>query len=77
VSYGQITEGESDLVTVSKDSVDGWKKGGYFALNGSQVSLTNWVAGGQNSVSINALFGLYANWKKESKTWENSLDFGY
>ncbi len=77
MAYGQITEGEEDLVKVSKDTVDGWKKGGYFSLNGSQVSLTNWVAGGQNSVSINSLFGLYANLKKGSMTWENSLDFGY
>ena len=77
MAYGQTTEGEEDLVTVSKDTVDGWKKGGYFSLNGSQVSLTNWVAGGQNSVSINSLFGVYANLKKGSMTWENSLDFGY
>ncbi len=77
MAYGQITEGEADLVKVSKDTIDGWKKGGYFSLNGSQVSLTNWVAGGQNSVSINSLFGLYANLKKGSMTWENSLDFGY
>ncbi|MFT5822306.1 MAG: hypothetical protein ACI8ZM_003562 [Crocinitomix sp.] len=77
LAYGQTTEGEEDLVKVSKDTIDGWKKGGYFGLNGSQVSLTNWVAGGQNSVSINSLFGLYANLKKGSMTWENSLDFGY
>ncbi|MDG1914437.1 MAG: DUF3078 domain-containing protein [Crocinitomix sp.] len=77
MAFGQITEGEDDLVTVCKDTVDGWKKGGYFSLNGSQVSLTNWVAGGQNSVSINSLFGLYANLKKGPMTWENSLHFGY
>lgn len=73
----QVTEGEKDLVSVSKDTVDGWKKGGYYALNGSQVSLTNWVAGGQNSIAINSLFGLYANLKKGNMTWENSFDFGY
>lgn len=77
ISFGQVTDGEKDLTSVSKDTVDGWKKGGYFSLNGSQVSLTNWVAGGQNSVSINSLFGLYANLKKGKMTWENSFDFGY
>lgn len=76
-SFGQVTDGESELIKVSKDTVDGWKKGGYFSLNGTQVSLTNWVAGGQNSVSVNGLFGLYANLKKGFITWENSLDFGY
>ena len=77
LSFGQVTDGEKDLTTVSKDTVDGWKKGGYFSLTGSQVSLTNWVAGGQNSVAINSLFGLYANLKKGSMTWENSMEFGY
>lgn len=77
MSFAQVTEGEEELVTVNKDTVDGWKKGGYFSLTGSQVSLTNWVAGGQNSVSVNSLFGLYADLKKGKMTWENSLDFGY
>lgn len=76
-AFGQVVDAEKDLITVSNDSIDGWKKGGYFSLNGSQVSLTNWVAGGQNSVSVNSLFGLYANLKRGSMTWENSLDFGY
>jgi hypothetical protein len=77
VAFGQTTEGEKELIKVSKDTVDGWKKGGFFSLNGTQVSLTNWVAGGQNSVSVNGLFGLYANLKKGPMTWENSFDFGY
>lgn len=77
VSFGQVTDGEKDLQTVSKDTTNGWKKGGYFSLTGSQVNLTNWVAGGQNSVSLNSLFGLYANLRRGNMTWENSLDFGY
>jgi len=77
MSYSQVTDLEANVKKESVDTLDGWKKGGYFALNGSQVSLTNWVAGGQNSISINSLFGLYANLKKGSVTWENSLDFGY
>lgn len=77
VAFGQNTESEKDLITESNDTLDGWKKGGYFGLNGSQVSLTNWVAGGQNSVSVNSLISLYANLKRGNMTWENSFDFGY
>ena len=33
-----------------KDSLDGWKVGGVTSLNLTQTSLTNWSAGGQNSV---------------------------
>lgn len=65
VGFCQVTELEEDVKTQSKDTLDGWKKGGYFSLNGSQVSLTNWVSGGQNSISINSLAGVYANLKRE------------
>lgn len=77
LSFAQVTEGEKELTTVNTDTVDGWSKGGYFSLNGSQTSLTNWVAGGQNSVTVNGLFGVYADLKRGSMTWENSLDLGY
>lgn len=77
IAFGQVVDAEKDLVKVNSDTINGWKKGGYFAINGSQVSLTNWVAGGQNSLSLNSLFGLYANLKQDNVTWENSLDFGY
>ena len=75
--FCQVIELEEGVKKQSKDTLDGWKKAGYFALNGSQVSLTNWVAGGQNSVTINGLAGVSANLKKGSMTWENSLDLGY
>jgi hypothetical protein len=76
-TFAQVAEGETKLKKEYSDTLDGWKKGGYFSLNGTQVSLTNWVAGGENSVSVNGMFGLYANLKKGSNTWENSLTFAY
>ncbi len=54
-----------------------WKKGGSASLNFSQVSLTNWSAGGENSLSAIALVNLFANYKKDKNTWENTLDMGY
>lgn len=59
------------------DTTKYWKKGGSFALNFSQVSLTNWAAGGQNSVAFNGLLNLYANYKKENVEWSNTIDMGY
>lgn len=76
-AYGQITDGEGALKTVRKDAVDGWKKGGSASLTGSQTSLTNWNAGGQNSLSLNSLVNLNANWKKGPNMWDNSLVLGY
>ena len=63
--------------THSADTINGWKKGGVFTATLSQTSLTNWVSGGQNSLSINGLFSGFANYKKDKSVWDNSLDLGY
>lgn len=54
-----------------------WRKGGLIALNFSQVSLTNWSAGGQNSISGNGLINYFSNYKKGKNAWDNNLDLGY
>jgi hypothetical protein len=77
ITFGQTTEPESKLRTQNIDTVFGWKKGGVAVLNISQTSLTNWAAGGQNSLSINGFFSIYAKLKKENSFWDNSLDLGY
>lgn len=73
----QVTEKEGDLRTLKTDSVDGWKKGGLFTLTFSQVSLSNWAAGGENSYSGNIMLNSFANYKKGKLSWDNVLDFGY
>lgn len=58
----------------ASDSLDGiWQRSGVFTLNMSQVSLTNWAAGGFNTVSGIAMFNGAANWKKGRRAWDNSL----
>lgn len=74
---GQVTDAEKALRTVKKDSTQGWKKGGVIAVNLAQTSLTNWAAGGQNSVAVNGIFSGFANYKKNRSVWDNSLDVGY
>ncbi|MDP4679683.1 MAG: DUF3078 domain-containing protein [Cyclobacteriaceae bacterium] len=54
-----------------------WKVGGVTSLAFSQVSLTNWVAGGNNSVAFNSYFNLFADYAKDRSIWENSIEFGY
>ena len=58
-----------------KDTV--WRKGGLIAINFSQVSLTNWAAGGQNSIAGNAIINYFANYKRGKNSWDNYLDLGY
>ena len=77
ISFGQITDTEKDLRDNKLDTLDGWRTGGLISITGSQVSLTNWNAGGQNSISVNSLISVFANYKKGKAQWENSLDLGY
>lgn len=73
----QITDAEKSLRSVSKDTTEGWKTGGVFGANFTQVSLTNWAAGGQNSISLNGLMNLFANYKKGESSWDNVLNLTY
>lgn len=59
------------------DTTRHWKSGGSTAINFSQVSLTNWAAGGENSVSGTFLFNAFMNYTKGKTAWENTLDVGY
>jgi hypothetical protein len=76
-SSAQVTEGEKKLRTQSTDTIQGWKTGGVIAINLAQTSLTNWVAGGQNSVATNGILSVSANYKRNKSVWVNTLDMGY
>ncbi len=54
-----------------------WKKGGLSSLTFTQVSLNNWAAGGDNSVSLAGFATLYADYQKDKITWTNTLEMGY
>lgn len=54
-----------------------WRKGGLFSLTLNQVSLTNWSAGGQNSISGNSVVNYFANYRSGKNSWDNLIDLGY
>ncbi|WP_224744095.1 DUF3078 domain-containing protein [Pontibacter aquaedesilientis] len=54
-----------------------WNFGGTGTVNFSQVGLSNWAAGGQNSMSVLGILNLYGNYKKGKNTWNNTLDLTY
>ena len=74
---GQVTEGEKTLRTQNADTTLGWKSGGVIGITVAQTSLTNWAAGGQNSVAANGILSLFANYRNKKSVWDNSLDIGY
>lgn len=55
-----------------------WTVKGVGGINLSQTSLTNWAAGGDNSVAWHLYLNGSANYKKDRWSWDNSLitDFG-
>ncbi|MEM9340906.1 MAG: DUF3078 domain-containing protein [Bacteroidota bacterium] len=67
----------SFLLTAQNTDTTYWKYGGIGSITVSQVSLTNWAAGGQNSAAINGVVGLFADRTKGRGKWENSLDVAY
>lgn len=70
-------EAEKKLKAQLADTLEGWKTGGVLSVNFTQVSLTNWAAGGDNSISLNTITNLFANYKKGDNTWDNTLDLAY
>lgn len=61
--------------TLSADTL--WKFTGVTSLNFSQLSLTNWAAGGSNSISGNALVKLSPDYDNGTLQWDNDLVLGY
>ncbi|MDD3876344.1 MAG: DUF3078 domain-containing protein [Bacteroidales bacterium] len=73
----QVTEPENTLRTQTLDTIVGWKTGAVLSISATQSSFTNWAAGGQNSIAVNGISSLFANYKKRSSSWDNTLDLGY
>jgi len=54
-----------------------WTYGGVASVNFSQLSLSNWAAGGENSLSGNAILNLSAHYFKDKTAWDNDLSMGF
>ncbi len=80
VSYTQLDVVEKDLkkqLNGTGDSTKTWKFGGNFNANTTQVAMANWAGGGQNSISVQGILGLYLNHAKGKMAWDNNLDLAY
>ncbi|MBN1926310.1 MAG: DUF3078 domain-containing protein, partial [Prolixibacteraceae bacterium] len=64
-----LAQGETDTTY--------WKTKGNFSINFTQVSFTNWAAGGLNALSGLAKLNYVANYNKGNTSWDNILDLGY
>jgi hypothetical protein len=67
---------QEDLID-KDDSTQGWKVKGRVGLGFSQVALSNWAAGGENSFSGTAYLRMAAIYKKGKNNWGNFLSTIY
>jgi len=67
----------SGIAQQSSDADTLWKYSGITSLNLSQLSLSNWAAGGDNSLSGNALVKLSADFDDGTLNWDNDLILGF
>ena len=54
-----------------------WIYKGSASITFSQVSYSNWVAGGENAYALNSNIDLLANYARGKNEWENNLKLGY
>jgi len=77
LAYTAFAQADKKDSAKAADTVKHWDVGGIVNVAFSQVSLTNWAAGGQNSIGLVSLVSLHANYKKDKISWLNSIDMGY
>jgi hypothetical protein len=78
--FAQLDFVEKDLkkkVNGTGDTTKTWKFGGNFNANTTQVALANWAGGGQNSISVQGILGIFLNHSKGKLALDNNLDLAY
>ncbi len=66
-----------DTTKIGKGKDTSWRAGGFVQLNFSQVSLTNWEAGGQSSITGTGLAHFEAIYSKGQHKWASRFDGAY
>ena len=54
-----------------------WTLEGVAGINLSQVSLSNWAAGGDGSMAFDLMFNYSADYKRDRHLWQNRLELSY
>ncbi|MFD2514709.1 DUF3078 domain-containing protein [Pontibacter locisalis] len=76
-SFLFLSSNAAAQVAAEPDTSDIWDFGGVGTINFSQVSLNNWAAGGQNTISVLGIASFHADYKQGDNVWNNNLDLTY
>lgn len=74
---GDLNLSNPDSLKSATPKDTSWKVHGFFGVNASQTSLSNWQGGGQDNIALNALFNLDATYTKGKFVWANKVDMQY
>ncbi len=75
VAPADTTAALADTIVAPKPQY--WTKSLTTQIGFSQLSLTNWAAGGYGSISLNTFAAANANYKRDKLIWDNQLQVGY
>src|SRR5688572_22051943 len=64
-------------VFAQADSTNYWNWGGAGTINVGQIALSNWSAGGESSVNVLGIASIFANYKRGTSAWDNTLTLNY
>lgn len=73
----QVTQAQDTLTDSLELAREDWDFGGTGTINFSQVSLSNWAAGGESSLSVLGIANVFGNYKKGKNTWNNTFSVTY
>lgn len=76
ITFVSSAQDAAEAPKATADTVK-WERGFQSTLNASQVNLTNWSAGGENSLSATGSFNMYLNRKYKRSEWVNELKTAY
>lgn len=71
---GSSASTSSDLQKLKTDSASNWKFTGSVGLNSAATTLTNWAAGGNNSLLFVGMGNLRLIYRKDKFAWETGFD---
>ncbi len=68
---------EATAIAIPDSAKSPWYISGSGNLAVSQAAFSNWAAGGENSIGLNAYINAKINYKKGKHVWGNTIDIGY
>lgn len=63
--------------TTAADTTGPWKRGGKVGMNFTQVGISNWAGGGENTLAIGSTGSVFADYEGEQAHWKGTVEAGY